>query len=430
MNDPDLLDPSAPGSGTGYATDFAAAPAALAHDELECLASLYPLPRIEIASGRGAWVRDAGGRDYLDFVSGIGVNALGHAPPGLARAISRQMRTLGHTSNLYTSAPSRELARSLTRATGYPKVFFFNSGAEGVEAALKFARARARARGLPGRDVLAFRGGFHGRTAFALSATWTPSYREPFEPLMPGIRFADFNDVDGLSAALDPNIAAVIVEPVQGEGGAIPARREFLVALRVRTSALGATLIFDEVQSGMGRCGHLLCAGHYGIEADVTVLSKALGGGIPIAAVLMRDDVASSLKPGMHGCTFGGSPVAATAALFMLSRIDRPAFLSRVRRRGRELGRSLEDLESRHAAIAETRGLGLLRAIELHADAPFDAAALVAAARDRGLLLVRGGERAVRLLPPLTVGRDEIEEAVRRLDRALGSLGSPGGPSS
>jgi acetylornithine/N-succinyldiaminopimelate aminotransferase len=408
----------------------AATASAFAESELACLAPLYPLPRIEMVSGRGAWVYDRAGREYLDFVSGIAVNALGHAPPGLARAVARQLRTLGHTSNLFTSAPAVELAQTLTKATGYPKVFFCNSGAEGIETALKFARAHARARNLPARDVVAFRGGFHGRTAFALSVTWTPSYREPFEPLMPGVRFADFNDVDGLNAVLDANVAAVIVEPVQGEGGAIPARKEFLQALRERTRAIGATLIVDEVQSGMGRCGHLLAAQHYGIEGDITVMSKALGGGIPIAAVLMRDEISAALKPGMHGCTFGGSPVASTAALFMLSQINRPGFLSRVRKRGRELAQALGDLVQKHPALASARGLGLLSAVELRPDAPFDSAALVAAARDHGLLLVRGGERAVRLLPPLTIGRDEIEEAVRRLDRALTSLRSAGGASS
>ncbi|HTM57004.1 MAG TPA: aspartate aminotransferase family protein [Candidatus Udaeobacter sp.] len=387
--------------------------------ELGVLAPLYPLPRLELVSGRGAWVTDSEGHEYLDFVSGIAVNALGHVPPGFARAIARQMGSLGHVSNLFGHGPGLELAIELTRATGYEKVFFCNSGTEGIETALKFARARAAAKGLAGRDVLAFRGGFHGRTAFALAATWTPSYREPFEPLVPGVRFADYNDVAALSDLLDSNVAAVIVEPVQGEGGAIPARREFLEALRARTAALGSALIFDEVQSGMGRCGYLLAAEHYGVRGDLTVMSKALGGGIPIAAVLMNADTASALRPGMHGCTFGGSPVATAAGLYMLSRVRKPAFLAGVRRRGRELMRGLTELARRHPSIAAARGLGLLTAIEIAADAPFDSADLVRAARGQGLLLVRGGERAVRLLPPLNVRLDDIREALRRLDQAL-----------
>ena len=407
---------------TGTLIESAERAAAAPLSEADVLAPLYPLPRLELVSGRGARVRDAEGREYLDFVSGIAVNALGHVPAGLKRAVARQMGTLGQVSNLFGHAPGRELAIALTRATGYEKVFFCNSGTEGVETALKFARARAAAKGLAGRDVVAFRGGFHGRTAFALAATWTPSYREPFEPLVPGVRFADFNRVDQLDAVLDAGVAAVIVEPVQGEGGAIPAQREFLQALRARTSALGAALILDEIQSGMGRCGHLLAAEHYDVRGDLTVMSKALGGGIPIAAVLMNHDTATALKPGMHGCTFGGSPVATAAALYMLGQVNRPSFLAGVRRRGRKLMKALAALAKKHATLAEARGLGLLAAVDIAADAPFDSAALIMAAREQGLLIVRGGERAVRLLPPLNVAPADLDEAVARLDRALATL--------
>jgi acetylornithine/N-succinyldiaminopimelate aminotransferase len=399
-----------------------AAAEALALDEAARLAPLYSLPRLAIASGRGAWVRDANGREYLDFVSGIAVNAFGHAPPGLARAVAKQMRTLGQVSNLFANDPARALAAELLEATGYDRVFFCNSGTEGVDAALKFARAHAASRGRAGRDIVAFEGGFHGRTGFAVSATFSPDYRTPFEPLVPGVRFAPFNDVAALDAVLDERVCAVIVEPVQGEGGAIPARREFLASLAARTRALGAVLILDEVQSGMGRCGRLLAAEHYGVRADLTVLSKALGGGLPVAAVLMRAEIAASLAPGMHGCTFGGGPVAATAARWVLERVRKPALLARVRRRGRELDEALTALVARHGSLAGTRGLGLLRAIEIAAAAPFDAPALVRAARAHGLLLVRGGARAVRLLPPLTVTTAEIHEAVARLDAALTAL--------
>ncbi len=400
--------------------------AALAEEELALFAPVYPLPRLEIASGSGAFVRDAAGREYLDFVSGIAVNALGHAPAGIARAVARQLRTLGHCSNLFANLPALELARALVQATGYERVFFCNSGTEAVEAALKFARARARARGSNARDVLAFRGGFHGRTAFALSATWTPAYREPFEPLMPGVRFADFNRVDQLDAVLDEGVAAVIVEPVQGEGGVIPATREFLQALRARTAALGAALVHDEVQCGMGRCGRLLASEDYGVRADYVVLSKALGGGLPLGAVLMTAEAAQALQSGMHGCTFGGGPVAATAGAYVLERVRKPGFLARVRRLGRALGAGLERLVARHASLAEARGAGLLRAVEIAAEAPYDPPALVAAARAHGLLLARGGERAVRLLPPLTVTNEEIALALERLERAIAELEAGG----
>ena len=216
----------------------------------------------------------------------------------------------------------------------------------------------------------------------------------------------------------------MIVEPVQGEGGAIVARPEFLRALRARATALGATLIFDEVQCGMGRSGRLLAAEHFGARADITVLSKALGAGFPLGAVLMTSAVAKALAPGMHGCTFGGSPAAATAGLWVLGKVRRSALPARVRRRAGHLEAGLEALASRHAALGEARGLGLLRAVEVSPDAGFGAPELVAAAREQGLLLVRGGERAVRLLPPLDVTEAEIDEALAALDRALAALES------
>lgn len=407
--------PSPPTRAANGATAFAEA-------EIGLFAPVYPLPRPALVSGRGARVTDAGGREYLDFVSGIAVNALGHAPAGLASAVAKQMRALGHCSNLFSNEPALKLAQTLCASTGYARAFLCNSGTEGIEAALKFARAHAHAKGHAGRDIVAFRGGFHGRTGFAVSATWTPHYREPFEPLVPGIRFADFNKFQNLETTIDAGVCAVIVEPVQGEGGAIAADPAFLRTVRERTTQVGAALILDEIQCGMGRCGHLLAAQHYGITGDITVLSKALGGGIPLAAVLMNAEIAASLKPGMHGCTFGGNPVAAAAGNWMLARIDRPGFLARVRKRSRELDAGLKALVAKHGTLTGAHGMGLLRAIEIAADAPFAPADLVRAAMKHGLLLVRGGERAVRLLPPLTVSAEEIREALGLLDAALHSL--------
>jgi predicted acetylornithine/succinylornithine family transaminase len=391
---------------------------AFAHDEVGLLAPLYPLPRIELVEGHGARVKDAGGKEYIDFTSGIAVNAFGHAPKGLAETVAAQLARLGHCSNLYANTPALSLARELVEATGYDRVFFCNSGTEGLDAALKFGRARAKALGLPGRGILAFEGGFHGRTGFALSATYNPPYREPFEPLIPGVRFAPYNDVNALNAVLDRDVCVVVVECVQGESGAVPATKDFLQALRARTTALGAALVIDEVQTGMGRTGRLLAQEHVDVRADLTVMSKALGAGLPIAAVLMTSDVAATLAPGMHGCTFGGNPVCAAAARWSLAQVRRPAFLERVRRASRKLSAGLEALATKHAAVREARGLGLLRAIDL-APGTIEPAALVAAAREAGLLLVRGGERAVRVLPPLTVTDAEIDEGLTRLDAAL-----------
>jgi predicted acetylornithine/succinylornithine family transaminase len=415
---PDTMLAPATGSPTAPAKTADAEAPALAHEEVGLLAPLYPLPRLELVEGVGARVKDAGGREYVDFTSGIAVNAFGHAPRGLAETVAAQLAKLGHCSNLYANTPALTLARELTEATGYDRVFFCNSGTEGVDAALKFGRARAKALGLPGRGILAFEGGFHGRTGFALSATYNPPYREPFEPLIPGVRFAPYNDVSALNAVLDKEVCAVVVECVQGESGAVPGTRDFLQALRARTTALGAALILDEVQTGMGRTGRLLAQEHFDVRADLTVMSKALGAGLPIAAVLMTEGVAKTLAPGMHGCTFGGNPVCAAAARWSLAQVRRPAFLERVRRVAKKLAAGLEALAAKHAAVREARGLGLLRAIDL-APGTIEPAALVAAAREAGLLLVRGGERAVRVLPPLTVTDAEIDDGLTRLDAAL-----------
>ncbi len=401
--------------------------AGFATAEPALLSPTYPLPRLELTSGSGARVRDAAGREYLDFVSGIAVNAFGHAPAGLAEVVAAQLGTLGHCSNIFANAPGVALAAALTRATGYDRVFFCNSGTEGNDAALKFARARAGKLGLPGRDIVAFQGGFHGRTGFALSATHTPSYRAPFEPLIPGIRFGAFNDVAGLDALIDANTCAVIVEPVQGESGAVPATPAFLQALRARATAVNAALIFDEVQTGMGRCGTLLAQEHFGVRGDLTVMSKALGAGLPIGAVLMTEAVAACLAPGMHGCTFGGNPVSCAAANWSLAKVTAPGMLDGVRRAAAALEQGLAALAAKHPSVRESRGLGLLRAIDLAPEAPFGPPELLAAARERGLLLVRGGERAVRLLPPLTVTNDDITNALAMLDAALAALESPGG---
>lgn len=396
----------------------------LAEDEVALLAPVYPLPRLELVEGQGARVRDAGGREYLDFTSGIAVNAFGHAPRGLAETVAAQLARLGHCSNLFANEPALALAKELTDATGYPRVFFCNSGTEGLDAALKFTRARARALGMPGRAIVAFKGGFHGRTGFALSATWNPAYREPFEPLIPGVRFADYNDATGLDAVLDRDVCAVVVECVQGEAGAVAGTRDFLQALRARTTALGAALVIDEVQTGMGRTGRLLAQEHFNVQGDLVVMSKALGAGLPIAAVLMTEEVARTLAPGMHGCTFGGNAVCAAAARWSLAQVRRPAFLERVRRAARHLASGLDALAAKHRSIREVRGLGLLRALELRHTpgaecSGIEPAALVLAAREANLLLVRGGERAVRVLPPLTVTDTEIDDGLQRLDAAL-----------
>jgi len=398
-------------------------PTAMAPEELELLAPLYPLPRLALDKGKGAWVSDRAGRTYLDFTCGIAVNAFGHAPRGLAAVVSKQMKSLGHVSNLFAHEPGIALARALTQATGYERVFFCNSGTEGIEAALKFARARAHALGRPGRSIVAFTGGFHGRTGFALSATWNPEYRAPFEPLVPGVRFLPFGDVTALAECIDADTCGVIVEPVQGENGAVVAPPGFLAAVRKRCDEVGALLVLDEVQTGVGRTGHFLAATHSGVRADVTVLSKALGGGLPLAAVLLNEEAGKALSAGMHGTTFGGNPVATAAGLWIVERVNRPAFLAKVRKRGGRLLSRLAALVAAHPDVfTEARGLGLLCAVGIREGAPFTARDLVAAAREQGLLLVKGGDHAVRVLPPLDVDDKTIDEGIERLGRAVKAL--------
>jgi acetylornithine/N-succinyldiaminopimelate aminotransferase len=398
--------------------------------EADLFAGVYPFPRLELSHGRGCRVTAADGREYLDFVSGIAVNALGHADPGLRAAVSGQMARLVHVSNLYGNRPAAALAARLVALTGYDKVFLCNSGAEANEAALKFARLHARAQGKSEGIIVAFDGAFHGRTAFALSATATPAYREPFGPLVPGIRFAPFNDAAAFDrivaeeAAAGRPLEAVLVEPVQGEAGARTADPAFLAHLRAATRAAGALLLFDEVQCGVGRSGSFLAADALGTSADVTILAKGLGGGIPIGAVLIRNDLAALLAAGQHGTTFGGNPVAAAAAGHVLDTITRPGFLDAVNARAVQLGAGLERLVARHPALTRVHGLGLLRAVELADDAPFDPVALIAAARAAGLLLCKGGSRSVRILPPLVVAAADIDLALERLDAALVHLES------
>jgi acetylornithine aminotransferase len=271
-------------------------------------------------------------------------------------------------------------------------------------------------------------GSFHGRTLATLTATGNRKIQAGFEPLVEGFVRVPYGDAGAIAAiaAGEPDLVAVLVEPVQGEGGAVPATHKFMAALRARATAVGAALILDEVQCGMGRCGRLLASEHYGVRGDLVVLSKALGGGLPLGAVLMTAGVADALAPGMHGSTFGGGAAVTAAGAFVLERVRRPSFLARVRKHGRALADGLAACVARHPSLAATRGLGLLQAVEIARDAPYDPPALVAAARAEGLLLVRGGERAVRFLPPLIVTPQEIATALERFDAAVARLESKG----
>ncbi len=382
------------------------------------LLGVYARPDFVLTRGEGARAWDESGKAYLDFTSGIAVNALGHGSPVVRDAIEAALDSgLVHTSNLYRTRPGEELASLLVERTFPGSVFFCNSGAEANEAAFKFARRWAGAEAGPERhEFLAFRGSFHGRLFGSLAATDRPAYQEPFRPLMPGVHFADVGNLAAVDEALSGGtVAAVIIEPLQAEGGIRPVPSEFLAALRAKCDEAGALLIFDEVQVGLGRTGTLFAFESAGVTPDILTLAKPLAGGLPMGATLVNEAVARTLRPGDHATTFGGGPLVASVALAVLREISRPDFLRRVRERADHLASRLADLVQAHETVREVRGRGLIQGVVLAGPA----APVVQRARDLGLLLVGAGPDVVRLLPPLNVTTEEIDEAIEVLGRAL-----------
>jgi predicted acetylornithine/succinylornithine family transaminase len=376
-----------------------------------------------IVSGQGARVTDSEGRTYLDFAAGIGVNGLGHGERTVLAAIKRQAGRLVHSSNLYYAPPVMELADRLAALSFPSRVFFGNSGTEAMEACIKFARRIGRDAGRT--ELVAFERSFHGRTMGALSITWTEKYRQPFEPLVPDVIFRPWDDLTAARGAVGPRTAAVFVEPVQGEGGVRPAPLEFLRGLADLCRESGALLVCDEVQCGLGRTGSLFAYQRAGIRPDMVALAKPLGGGLPLGAVLLREELAGALHPGDHGSTFGGNPVAAAASLAVLDQVARPEFLQKVSRKGALLEQGLRQLARRHPqSIRVVRGLGLMLGVEMHGPA----APVLRGLRERGVLATRAGDSVLRLLPPLTVKRKEIAEFLDALGDVLGT-GAGAGPA-
>ena len=374
--------------------------------------------RLPVVFDRGHGVRltSDSGRTYLDFISGIGVASLGHAHPGLAEALARQASTLLHTSNLYFHPLQGELATRLSDRTGLERAFFCNSGTEAVEACLKFARRYWHTRGETSRTkYVAFTHSFHGRTMGALSATWDEHYRAPFQPLIPGVSFASADDPTGFEALVDRDTAAIIVEPIQGEGGVRPISPALVEAIVSTCRKTGTLLIADEVQSGSGRTGNFLYSRTVGLRPDLVALGKALGAGVPIGAALISGDVAKTLSPGDHGTTYGGNLLACRAALVFLDALDN-GLLEHVRQVSAHLMARLQSLAARHTTqIAAVRGAGLIAGLEMTRDAQ----PVVDAALERGLLVNRTASTVVRLLPPYVVTTDEIDEALRLLEEAI-----------
>jgi predicted acetylornithine/succinylornithine family transaminase len=378
----------------------------------------YRRQPVTFVRGEGIRLYDAEGHEYFDLLSGIGVASLGHANPGLARAIAEQAATLLHTSNLFFHPLQGQVAERLATLSGLPRAFLCNSGAEAVEACLKFARRYWFTRGEPRSEFVALERSFHGRTFGALSVTSDPHYREPFEPLVPGARWVPANDPAALLAAVTSTTAAIIVEGIQGEGGVHPMSPAFAAAVNEASARSGALIIADEIQCGLGRTGAPFSFTTLGIKPHLSSLGKALGGGVPIGAALISEDVASTISFGDHGTTYGGNLLACRAALYFLEQLVEGGVLANVERMGGFFQRRLAEMAARHPIVKDVRGAGLIWGIELTRDA----APVVPAGLERRVIVNRTAETVVRLLPPLVITESEADEALSRLDAALATV--------
>lgn len=367
--------------------------------------------------GEGCEVWDLEGNRYLDLLGGIATSALGHRHPEAVAAAHAQIDKLWHTSNIYWNQPSIELAAQLTEASGLDRVFFCNSGGEANEAMLKLSRKVLKDRGQPERyEVIAFEQSFHGRTLATTAATGQPKYQQGFEPLLPGFVHVPYGDLEAVRAAFNPRTAAVLVEPIQGEGGVRPAPEGFLKGLRELCDAHGALLLVDEVQTGIGRTGKPFAFQHAGILPDAISTAKALGGGLPIGAMICREDVSRSLSPGTHGSTFGGNPVSCAVANVVMRKARDPEVLAGVTARGEHLLAGARALQAKlPEVIAEVRGVGLLVGVQLTREA----GPVVTRCRELGLLLNVAGPMTVRFAPPLLVTDAQLDEGLSILERAL-----------
>jgi predicted acetylornithine/succinylornithine family transaminase len=376
----------------------------------------YSRIQIMLVEGDGVRVRDSAGKEYLDFIGGLAACPLGHGHPGLARTLAEQASRLIHVSNLFHIEPQIRLARLLTENSFADKVFFCNSGAEANEGAIKLARRYFHVRGEHERyHIVTMENSFHGRTLATLAATGQTKYRAGFEPPVSGFSHVPFGDMEALDSAMTDRTAAVLLEPIQGEGGVRVPLSDYLRRVRDLCDERGSLLILDEVQTGMGRSGKLFAYEHFGIEPDVMTLAKGIAGGVPMGALLAKDSVASAFEPGTHASTFGGNPLAAAAGITVLEEILKPGFLENVRARGAYLRSRLEDLATRSAMIREVRGIGLMQAVDLRVPGSEFTVEL----REQGVLVNCTAETVLRFLPPLIVTDPEIDTVVRALENVL-----------
>jgi acetylornithine/N-succinyldiaminopimelate aminotransferase len=385
----------------------------------------YAPGKIIPVKGKGSRVWDQDGREFIDFAGGIAVNALGHAHPALVEALTTQGQNLWHLANVMTNEPAIALAKRLTDLTFADKVFFCNSGAEANEAALKLARRHAYLHYGPDKnELISTLGSFHGRTLFTVSVGGQPKYKEGFEPTPGGISHVPYNDLAAMAAQISDKTAAIIVEPIQGEGGVTPGKKEYLKGLRALCDKHNALLIFDEVQSGVGRTGALYAYQKYGVTPDILSTAKALGGGFPIGAMLTTDAFAASLGIGTHGSTYGGNPLGCAVSLAVINEITKPGVLDAVETKSQRFRHGLKTIDDQYGIFKEVRGMGLLLGAELNEDWAGRAKDFLGAALDEGLMMLIAGPNVLRFAPSLIIPDADIDEGLERFERAVAKLAS------
>lgn len=395
---------------------------AIKKKETARLLPTYDRYQVLLRKGKGVYLYDASGRKYLDFLSGIGVNALGYGHPAISKVIARQAQLLVHSSNLFFHEYQGELAERLTRISGLDRAFFCNSGTEAWECALKLARANARSHSgsngnKPAWRILAMENSFHGRTFGSLSTTGQAKYRDLFAPLVPGVEFVRYNDINDLHSKFDSNVCAIGLEIVQGEGGICMVDKQFLQAARSLADKHHALLIVDEIQSGLGRTGKWFAYQHHGILPDVVTIAKPLAAGLPLGAVLTTELVSQAFHPGIHGTTFGGGPLACAVAIAFLQTLEKEKLVEKAGKMGDYLRKQLGALQQRHEAITDVRVLGLMVGVEL--DSADLAKAAVKKMMERGVIINRTHDTVLRFLPPYVITKAHVDEVIEKLDLVL-----------
>lgn len=385
----------------------------------QCLIHTYNRYQIVLEKGEGVYLYDVDGKKYLDFAAGIAVFALGYGNKEYNDALKAQVDKLLHTSNLYYNVPAVEAAKKITKQSGMDRVFFTNSGTEAIEGAIKLARKYAYIKdNSTDHEIIAMNHSFHGRSIGALSVTGNSKYQEAFKPLMGGVKFADFNNLESIKAQITEKTCAIIMEPVQGEGGLYPAKKEFLEGVRDLCDKKGILLIFDEVQCGMGRTGSMFAWQQYGVKPDIMAMAKALGCGVPVGAFAAKEEVAKALVPGDHGTTYGGNPFACAAVNEVFRQFEEKNIVGHVKVVGEYLHKALKGLEKKYDIVKEARGIGLMQGLEL----TIPAGDIILKAMDKGLILITAGQNIIRFVPPLVITEANLDEMVAILDNILAKI--------